>query len=418
VIAYYFPPMGTVSILRNYHISKYLSKLFDSSFLITIKNITIPLKSELSNDFIEEYRVFNFDYRNLGNLLSGEKENLREKANAGSSSRKVKIIRKFLDSFPTNTLFGEGGLFYIISGTFKGIQLVRKNKITHIYSSFRPIADHVIAYNLKRIFPRLKWIADFRDLPIDENRNNVFLKNLQWWFIKTLLKKTYKVITVSDGLNERLKKISEDSITIRNGIYNLYNIDKTNKYSKFTISYTGSIYPEWQKPNILFKIINELLTEKIISKDNFQLLYVGKDSLIWEKWISEYKLESINSNLGEVPMFESIQIQNKSHINLLLSWAGENLKGILTGKLYEYLATDNPIIAFVNGSKDLELEAIFKELNAGFIFYNNDMIKSSTVLKKLINDWKNHNKLNFSKNENAIKNYTWEAKTKELLTLL
>ncbi len=410
--------MGTVAFLRNYHIAKFLSKHFTSSHLITIKNTTIPLKDKIPNDFIEEYRVFNFDYRNLGNILSSPKSNIRNKTNENSTSWKVKVIRKLIDSFPTNILFGEGGLLYIINGTISGIKIIHTNDISHIYSSFRPISDHVIACNLKILFPSINWVADFRDLPVSKSAKHSLFSKFQWWFIKKLVSRANLVTTVSDGVTEGVKYAKSDAKTLRNGIYDLFKNKSIKKYTKFTLSYTGSLYPRLQKPEIIFQSISDILKEQKISKDRIQLIYAGKDAGIWNELVSKYFLEDISVIKNDISLSDSIMIQKKSHINIIFSWSEVNKKGVLTGKLYEYLTTGNPIFSFVNGDRDKEFENTFEKLNAGFVFYNNDINKISDTICKLYNQWNDQGKINFSYNDSELKKYSWDNRIKQLMNLI
>ena len=409
--------MGTVAFLRNYHIAKYLSKYFDSSDLISIKDISIPLADIIPNDFITEHRVLNFDYRNFGNLISSKNNNIRNKTNAKSNSRKVRFIRKIIDNFPVNTILGEGGILYIINGTLRGIKLVRNKKITHIYSSFRPVADHIIAYNLKLLFPSLNWTSDFRDPPVVKSPDAGMFYKLQWWFLEKLLSRSNQVIGVSDGVSESIKKVYPNTKTLKNGIYDLFKQEES-KYDKFTLSFTGSLYPVLQNPKILFTVLKSLLDKNTISKNDFQLIYAGKDVDFWNDMVREYSLEDISINKSEVSLHDSIQIQGKSHINLIFSWSDNHRKGILTGKLYEYLNTDNPIFAFINGDTDTEFERIFDNINAGYVFYNNDKEKIEKQISELFSQWKNKGKIEFSYNENEIKKYTWENRTKQLMDLI
>jgi len=410
--------MGTVAFLRNYHFAKYLSKLFDSSFLITIKNISIPLKDEITNDFIEEYRVFNFDYRNLANLFSSKKNSIRNKTNAKNNSQKAKFIRKFFDSYPTNILFGEGGVLYIINSILRGIKLVRKNKITHLYSSYRPMADHLIAYYLKLIFPHLFWIADFRDPPVDDSRDHVYLKKLQWWFVKRLMKKANKVIAVSDGVTTNIQRVRSDAITVKNGIYKLFDFSNEKKYPKFTLSYTGSIYQKFHKPDYLFDALKTLLEDEKINKNNFQIVYAGKDSVIWDNWMAKYHLEDLSVNLAELSLVKAIKLQYQSHINVLFSWSNDDIKGLLSGKLFEYLATGNPIFSLINGSKDEEFEQIFKELNAGFVFYNNESDKIAKQINKMYEEWGINGEISHQYSNLVVDKYSWESKIDTLKELI
>jgi glycosyltransferase involved in cell wall biosynthesis len=409
--------MGTIAFLRNYYISKYLSYVFDKSFLITIKNISIPLKDKIPTDFIKVFRVFNFDYRNAGNLISN-KNDVRKQTNIKSRSKFVIIFRKLADSFPTNIFIGEGGFIYIVLATLKGIRLVRKHKITHIYSSFRPMADHIIAYNIKLFFSDIKWVADFRDTVVDEKRNNVFLKNFQYWFLKKLLKKADVVTAVSHGVNKAISYTAPHVKTVRNGINELFIPYNIKEFDKFSIVYTGSLYTDLRKPVALFTSLRLLLSEKVIESESFQLIYAGKDSVIWNKWIEEYGLQSISVNMGEISMSESILLQHAGNVNLLLSWSGKSQKGVITGKIYEYFAAEKPILALINGEKDEEFEQIFSKFNAGFVFYGKDvkLIKSSII--SLYNDWLKSGIIHHSFNKEKLKDYSWENRIQHLKKLI
>ncbi len=120
----------------------------------------------------------------------------------------------------------------------------------------------------------------------------------------------------------------------------------------------------------------------------------------------------------EISLSESIKIQSKSHINLLLSWTEENRTGIITGKFFEYLAAKNPILAIINGKKDKEIENIFSRLNAGGVFYPSESSKIKNYLLDYYRQWLKSGKLNFKQNENEIQALQWENQIKSLVDLL
>lgn len=410
--------MGTVGFLRNYFISKCFSKIFEKIFIISIKNITIPARDNIPVDFAVINRVFHFDYRNLMNLISCRKSYLRKSINTGSSSRIVKFFRRMIDSFPLNTMVGEGGFFYIINGTIKALRLLKKNHITHLYSSYRPIADHIIAFNVKLFYPNIRWIADFRDLPVDYYRKNTFLPGFQTWFIKLLISKANEVITVSEGLNSVLNKIKPESKVIRNGVFKLYETEKNHDNDHFLISYTGSLYPEFQKPVALFKTVKSLIDNDKISKMDFKLIYAGKDSAVWNKWVVEYRLQDISHDLGELTLFESVSTQTSSSLLLLLSWSNKDHKGILTGKLFEYLATGNPILVLINGERDEEIERIVEKSKSGVVFYNDNSESLEKTIMSYYNKWKKNVIIKTEPNPKLEKLLSWDNVSEQLKKLI
>ena len=99
------------------------------------------------------------------------------------------------------------------------------------------------------------------------------------------------------------------------------------------------------------------------------MVYAGNHKHIWDAWIKEYDMEDISTSYDILPLTRSLVIQKKGHLNLLMSWSGPAITGILTGKLYEYLMAERPILTIINGQHDQEFEQLFAELGAGHIHY-------------------------------------------------
>ena len=139
---------------------------------------------------------------------------------------------------------------------------------------------------------------------------------------------------------------------------------------KFTIGYTGSMYGDERNPQLLLEIIKELVSENVLTIHNFQLVYAGKDTQLWLDWMNRFDLTVYFTSHGLVSLQEAQRIQATSHINLLLTTATPTWTGVMTGKFYEYLAAQQPILILINGTQDIEFETIMTHLNAGCVAYN------------------------------------------------
>jgi hypothetical protein len=419
-IHYYYPPTGTIGRLRNYYFSLYAAPYFKEIYVISTKYSALKAAEILDISHLNMERVTNFDYRNLSEILSKyTKKNITDTANAKGSNKGIKIIRQLMDTLPFHFFIGEGGFLYILFGFFRGYKLVKGHEITHIYSSFRPYSDHFIAFLLKNCFPKLIWVADFRDLPIDVARDNVLFPALQRSINQRILSKATLVTTVSEGLATHLKKLHPNVYVLRNGIHpqkdRALSIQK-NPY--FTIAYTGSLYLN-QTFEPLLLAIRQLLENNQIQQNHIQLIYAGKDSAMWQKSINSHHLEVINQDIGLVSLQKANQIQQNSNINLLLSWATPELTGTLTGKLYEYIAARQPILAIVNGIKDEELTQIIHAANGGLVFstaVDGLDILLNFILEKYEN-WLN-NTPNIVLNEEILRPFFWETMMSEVMQRL
>ena len=396
-----------VAGFRNYAIAKNLKSRFDEVHVITSKKSNIVQQDKLDIAMFQLSPILNLDYRTLSKGLRKIWGHKKQKTKVKNQIIGI-WVRKLLDSFPTNILFGEGGLLYIILGFFKAMQLIRQERIRFIFSSYRPYSDHLIAFLVKLFYPSIYWVADFADLQIDPVIKNVYWVDFQHWCNKKILSKANLLSTVSKGLATRLKPYHSNIFVLRNGIsLPLSSISSSKeKPPFFRIVYTGSLYGN-RTALPLFEILHRLLDEKKIHPEHLKITYAGKDSSIWKTWAEPFRMEKYLDIKGLLPLEQAHQLQQSASINVMLSWASTDLTGWLTFKFYEYLAAGKPILCLVNGSKDEELEEILYKHRAGSVFYVKEKqgLMKQFILKNY-QQWLQTGEV--KRNKADWSEYTWE----------
>ena len=373
-LTYYLPPIRSVGVRRNYLVMSHLAVHFDHTFAITTTNRhCLPIENQ-PLDFVEVHEAQTIDYRTVSTWFKKERPHVHF-SEGSKASWLGQFLVKLNRSFPFTLLWGEGGLVYIIHSFFIAVKLIRKHNISHIYSSLLPYSDHAVAHLLKIFYPKLVWVADFRDLHVEPHYDIVFWRSFQHWCNRQILKRADLVTTVSEGLAKHLRAYHSNVYVFQNGIAPLsINGQKTLSErqfpSKFTLCYTGSLFGDDRNPSLLLKILKDFVTEGVFTTNNFQFVYAGKDTKLWLDWVGRYDLTSFFDNQGMVSLEEAKNLQRTSHINLLLTSATPEWTGVMTGKFYEYLAAQQPIIVLVNGTQDVEFETIMNNLNAGCVVYN------------------------------------------------
>ena len=201
-LLYIYPPYFGTAPVRNFNISKYLAKLGSKNVLFTTTNreISKEAMNEL-NGLIEFHKLPTLDYRTRF-FKKYKNEHYKESV---KNNPLVQFLIKLLNSFPLNIFFSEGGILYIISGIISGNKKIKEFKITHLYSSYRPLADHYIAFFLKKIHPELIWVADFRDLIIEPFYQQLLLPGLHQKLYRAIFKNANLLITISAGMARHLK---------------------------------------------------------------------------------------------------------------------------------------------------------------------------------------------------------------------
>jgi hypothetical protein len=411
LLSYYYPPIHSIATRRNFYISQNFQKYFSKVFVFTTQNSKFLAKSPQNTEGVIISSIFTFDYRTLAYWLSGKKQ--RESTHFSEQTKQNLFVHFFavrlLNSFPFNLIFHEGGIIYTLICFFKAIRLIKKEKITHIYSSFRPYSDHFTAYLLKIFFPKLYWIADFRDLHIEPQYRHIIFEPFQHWSNKQILKKANIVTTVSNGLANHLKRYKSDVYVLRNGV-TFENLDFEKKpFLKFTIAYTGSMFGDERNPSLFLEVIKNLEQEEILRGSNFKILYAGKDTGVWLNWSKRFGLEHLFESQGMISANEALDIQRNCHLNLLLTSATPESTGQITGKFYEYIAAQNPIIVLIDGTQDLEFESIIHNLNAGCVVYNNKSFEElKTFILQKFNEWQNTGEVKPTIDTVILKELSWE----------
>ncbi len=385
-IAYYFPPIKSVGVNRSNRLANELASFFYSYTVFTTSNRNrLPSQTLPIDDSIRVVEVPTFDFRTV---LSFFRKKDRVHFNTDFKKKFFLVWwAKLIASFPFNILFGQGGLIYIFTAFVKISRDVKKESDNFvILSVFHPYADHIVAYLVKRRFPKVLWIADFKDLHIDPVYRNYLWKPIQIWFNKKILKKANFLTTVSEGLAQNLKQFHEDIFILPNGT-NQLEVQRKLRDDKFVISYTGSMYQG--KAQLFFEALKALIEDGEISQDDIKLQQAGRDGDVWQAWVSKYGLTDVFLSKGVVSMSSAQKMQAESHVNLLFSTSHDGYKGIMTSKIYEYLAASNPIFVVIDGPKDEYFERALSGIDDIFIGYDAESIgRAKSFLLNLYLAWK------------------------------
>jgi glycosyltransferase involved in cell wall biosynthesis len=411
-----FPPLHSPGVLRNFFIAKTFQTFFKDQLILTGEWSGPAMDSSQKDleNVLNIERVPFLDLRRIVHFISENKDHtVDEKIKEGV------VIRWFLkwrNAYPFVLLLGDGGPLYIYRMLKKARHFIRKHPQTIIYSSFPPYVDHFIAYRLKRQFPSLIWIADFRDLHVEPIYKTVMFPRYQIKRNAKMLKHADLITSVSEGLASQLKKYERPVQVMYNGL-RAPAVRQSNHIKKFSLSYTGSLYKSYRDPGPLLSVLKSMVELNPERKDKLQIIYAGRHGSAFRDLIVRYKLEDIFENKGMLSRKNALELQQRTHVNVLLSSSSEEHYGVLTGKFYEYLAACNPILLLVNGPKDKEFEQIFSDLSAGYIHDNGKSEESlSEFLETLFQAWKTNTFDQFRLSADKIENYfSWEKELNNAL---
>jgi hypothetical protein len=304
----------------------------------------------------------------------------------------IQWLIKANESLPFNLYVGEGGLLYLIDGYSKAKKIIKRtNTKTFVITSFRPTANVLIGFLLKVNYPHIIWINSFQDAPYDRIRKNTIIPNLQNYLWLKMLKQSNLNITTSQGVKNSVDLLNNDTITFENGVDFRENL--THSSEQFTISYTGSLYHDLRDPSLLFEALTHLVFSEKIQVNKLKIIYMGKDIAKWKSFCDTYPLlfnAFYIENITE--RNHSLEIQQKSHINLMLTWSESSQGGTIPAKLYEYIGAGNYIISLVKGIENSDLSHLLTTLQIGSVYQygkTEDLEKLKNELLQLYTLWIN-----------------------------
>ncbi len=421
-ISYYFPPIQSVGVIRNFHLAQLFNKIFSELHILTTNNQQILPKEEADLSSFKSTALINtVDYRTIIQHFYTKNKN----THYPESVKQNKIIEwliKVNESLPFNLFVGEGGLLYLIDGYSNAKKLIKKSSgKTFVITSFRPTANVLIGFLLKINYPHIIWINSFQDAPYDPIRKNTIIPNLQNYLWRKMLKQSNLNITTSSGIKYAIDSLNNKNITFGNGVH--FRESLTHNSEKFTISYTGSLYHDLRDPSLLFEALTHLVLSEKIKVNKLKIIYMGKDIAKWKSFCDTYPL-LLNAfsieNISE--RNRALEIQQKSHINLMLTWSEGSQGGTIpTAKLYEYIGAENYIISLVKGVESNDLSHLLGTLHIGSVYHYGkieDLENLKNNLLKLYALWINgvYEPPNIPSHlKNAL---SWEKKQSELSKLL
>lgn len=422
IITYYWPPAGGSAVYRWLKFTKYLREFGWEPVVYTVENGEYAeLDPENAKDIPQGITILKqpiWEPYDLYKKFIGQKKT--EKVNVGFLTEKKKPgLAETVSVWIRGNFFIPDARKFWVKPSVKYLSAwLRENPVDAIVSSGPPHSMHLIAMALKKRF-NLPWVADFRDpwTKIDFY-NELHLSRLADRKHHRLEKKVAttadSVVTVGNQMREEFEALgAKKVVTITNGFDTADRIEgEVEMDKKFTLAHFGTVNKA-RNPDMLWQVLAGLALENKQFANDLELKFVGRlDSSVREA-IEKYNLGPYLNKIDFLPHKEVLLKQRQSQILLLLINQTHNAGGILTGKFFEYLAAERPILAI--GPTKGDVADILISSQAGAIIDFDDREGLKTCILDYYEKYKNSRLL---VNPAGINNYSRYELTKKLTSVL
>jgi hypothetical protein len=370
-ITFYWPPSGKATLHWPLKIIKHLPEFNWQPVVLTVSEDTFSAKDEsLLSEVDKNLAVIKsgyFDPFIFYRKLLGKKADEPLITSETISKTNKSLVHRLSIWIRMNLFVPDARIGWYHQALKAAKNYLVKNPVDAVVSIGPPHSSHLIGKKLSRNFhiPHIPVLIDpWVDISYyrDFRRNKITLA-IDNYFERTVLQNAKHVVFVTkSSLKEYQKKYYwlEGKASV---LYWGYNEDdfsklKTPKKDEGEILlHAGNIF-DYQNPVFFWQTVkNEILNGR-----NLKIKFIGTVGPAVRKTLEDLGLNERTIYSGFLPYNQVLD--EMSSASYLLVCATE--KRHVPGKLFEYLRTGKPIIAFGNDNE--EVKQIMKEANAGFLY--------------------------------------------------
>ena len=267
------------------------------------------------------------------------------------------------------------------------VRIVREHEIDVVLTTSPPNSVHLIGAAVKRM-TSARWAADLRDSIASHphrrvERASVRAKEKVSASVARLVARQADVIVAaSDAIADEARALEPKGgvATILNGadFDDFVGLDYRPSH-RFRITHTGSFFGKRDPRPFLTALADSGL-------DDVTARFVGDFRVADREWAESMGLGSRIELHPYVPRREALALQRDSEaLLLLIPEAGGRGKGVLSGKVFEYVAAERPILAAV--PPDGAAAELVQATGAGVVAAPDDVPALTAALEELHTRW-------------------------------
>ena len=403
MIAFEFPPSNGASVPRIESFYRYLKQWG--------WNVVVLTASEQA-------------YSKIDHTYKDEPEDNIYRAKALDVQKNLSYKGKYLSVMETPDRWG---LTWIPNAVKLGKKLIQKYQPDVIWSSAPIPSTHYIANKLSQK-NNIPWVADYRDPCHYMNGSagrwlDFIHKKIDQSVMKNASHITYATSAVRDVYQDKYGQFMANKNTVIENGYDEANFeklanleDKLTPFSdnKFTLYYSGVLYPNGRDPVPIFEALSQLKFEQKISHENFELIFQGAgNGAEFVSTLNDLNIVDLVKFIEPVPFINALNNMTKANALLLIQDARFNKQ--IPGKVYEYLRTQRAML--VKADAQGATYKLAEQFSGVYLGQNKQNLQAS--LEIMLNE-NNHNESGDHLNayDRDLSPYSRKQKAEQLVVIL
>lgn len=378
IVAHDFPPVQTSGVYRPLKFVKYLREFGWEPVVLTIDAVWAGQRDQRLLEDIPEgvhiKRTLQLDYHRLVNAVkrlapgrqAGDAENrqgepLRQSAERGAERTirgKLSRLKSRVPVFVKDVFFvPDGAVPWVPVAALSVLRLAKEHRVDVMMTTSPPHSVHLAGLAASKI-TGIPWIADFRDLWLDtfdfhDKPFGKWRKPVEGWMEKAVVNHADRVINISHGeslsLQGRFPNLPAETFSVIHNGFDGSDFEARGRDSDrkdgtaLAITHVGTLYPS--TGDEYFHALECLFRDKPHLAERFEFRFVGH---VAPNYLEAFEASSFRERVclnGPLPHANAVQAMLDSDVLLLLQGGKKMGAGEIPGKVFEYMASERPILA-------------------------------------------------------------------------
>lgn len=380
IISYYWPPTGGSGVQRWVKFAKYLPLEGWQPVIYTPENpeqlavdasleAEVPAETEIiKTRIIEPYELYKKVLRRSGHSKEAVEVNPVNAQNKSLLQKAAMWVRGNLFRPDPRCLWIRPSVRFLK-------KYLEEHPVDLIVSTGPPQSMHMIGLKLARE-TGLPWITDFRDpwTKIFYFKHLAMTTTTERWhqkMEKKVLDEASAVVAVSPLVQQEFQAMTDTPVElITNGFDECdFPAEKcTDAYGgpdrDFVITHTG-LFAADGNPTVLWDVLAEKCRSDADFAGKLKIKLIGKTDDQILKALKDRGLGDMTIDMGYQPHSIAVEQQREASVLILPLRKEPEYKAVLPGKLFEYLASQRPVLGI--GQPDGAMSMILEEARTGIV---------------------------------------------------
>lgn len=425
ILTYYFPPAGGPGVQRTLKFVKHLPSFEWTPVVLTVRQGAYPASDPSLADDVpsaaEVHRTPSLDPHSVYARLIGQSDDAVDVGSVeGRDQGWMETIGRWIRA---NLFLPDGRVGWVPFGAVRGHRLFATGDFDAILTSGPPHSTH-LAGAILQWSTGVPWVADFRDPWTDINYYQELphtwaARRIDAALERMVLRRADAVTTVSptwrDLLAQKSHRTDAERVSI---VYNGFDPDDISpgeaspSEETFDVTHVGSLYAS-RNPVALWQALRRLRAGNEVPALRIRL--VGTVDPNVQQALQAHGLEDITEIVPYVPHSEAVAYMRRSGLLLLSIESFPQDRGMITGKIYEYLASGRPVVGVGPAAGDAT--ALLEETEGGQMYGRDDVSGLAEFLRTHYDAWAEGTPRPGASSE-GIQQYRRKAQTKQMATVL